>query len=106
MKTLLPPNLVMKIIVSFFALFSACLGFLIILNFIDRRMFASNSSQDGRNDDRCAKNNKQKPKNLFHDISPKTFIQCEKYVTHDVTTQAFCLWLTTFNPHFSGSTTK
>ena len=85
---------------------SAFIGFLIRLNFINRSVLTCNPSQDGRNSDRGSKNKKHDPKNLFHGISPKTFIQYEKYVTRYVTTQAFRMWLTTFSPLIFGWTTK
>lgn len=41
-----------------------------------------------------------------YDFHINSILICFKYVTRNVTTQAFCLRLTTFNTHFSGSTTK
>jgi hypothetical protein len=49
--------------------------------------WAKHKGKQGDQDDCCS----------FHDV---------KYVTHDVTTQAFCLWLTTFILMILGATTK
>ncbi len=100
-----PPVLMIIVSLTSFQLASS-LSFLFCVYFINRRVLTSNRSQDGRNDDRGSKNNNQKPKNLFHGISPKTFNQCEKYVTHDVTTQVNRMRLTTFNSQILGAATK